>query len=123
MRPYLLEQTKWIWGLEGLWIPETVLPWGHAEDFVLKAPDAGQSGYFLPWDPGTAPYGKFQRYNGCVRFLFTSGLEICRHCLIYYRCSGDERFLRQEAYPMLRDVCRFTSGLLRRQADGRWQHP
>jgi hypothetical protein len=28
MKPYLLEQTKRMWGVEGLWIPETVLPWG-----------------------------------------------------------------------------------------------
>ena len=36
MRPYLRRQTETMWGLDGLWIPETVLPWGHAEDFVLK---------------------------------------------------------------------------------------
>jgi hypothetical protein len=28
--------------------------------------------------------------------------------------------LRQEAYPVVRDVCRFISGLLRQEADGRW---
>ena len=30
MKTYLLEQTKRMWGVRGLWIPETVLPWGHA---------------------------------------------------------------------------------------------
>lgn len=120
MRPYLLAQTKRMWGVDGLWIPETVLPWGHAEDFVLKAPDRAIGGHFLPWDPKTAPYGKFERYNGYVGFLFTAGLEICQHYLTYYRYGGDERFLRDEAYPVIRDVCRFISGLLRKGADGRW---
>jgi hypothetical protein len=120
MRPYLLEQTKRMWGVDGLWIPETVLPWGHAEDFVLEETGKARAGHFLPWDPEAARYGKFQRYNGYVGFLFTAGLEICHHYLTYYRYSGDERFLREEAYPMIRDVCRFISGLLRKEADGRW---
>jgi alpha-L-fucosidase 2 len=120
MRPYLLEQTKRMWGIDGIWIPETVLPWGHAEDLVLKASGAARSGHFLPWDPDTAPYGKFEQYNGYVGFLFTAGLEVCQHYLVYYRYSGDERFLREEAYPTIRDVCRFTSGLLRKEADGLW---
>jgi len=120
MRPYLLEQTKRMWGVDGLWIPETALPWGHAEDFVLKDTGQALAGHFLPWEPETAPYGKFERYNGYVGFLFTAGLEICHHYLTYYRYSGDERFLREEAYPMIRDVCRFISGLLRKGPDGRW---
>ncbi|MFV2069226.1 MAG: glycoside hydrolase family 95-like protein [Pirellulales bacterium] len=120
MRPYLLEQTKRMWGVDGLWIPETVLPWGHAEDFVLEDTGKVRGEHFLPWDPNTAPYGKFERYNGYVGFLFTAGLEICHHYLIYYRYSGDERFLREQGYPMIRDVCRFISGLLRREADGHW---
>ncbi len=120
MRPYLLEQTERMWGVEGLWIPETVLPWGHAEDFVLHLEGKAPAEYFLPWDPHTAPYGKFETYNGYVGFLFTAGLEICQHYLTYYRYSGDERFLREQAYPMIRDVCRFMSGLLRKGADDHW---
>ena len=120
MRPYLLEQTRRMWGLDGLWIPETVLPWGHAEDFVLKETGEARAEFWLPWDPRTAPYGKFERYNGYVGFLFTAGLEICHHYLTYYRYSGDEHFLREEAYPTLRGVCRFLSGLLRKGPDDRW---
>jgi hypothetical protein len=55
-----------------------------------------------------------------VGFLFTSGLELCHHYLTYCRYSGDEHFLHEEAYPMLRDVCRFVSGLMRKETDGRW---
>lgn len=120
MKPYLLEQTDRMWGIDGLWIPETVLPWGHAEDFVLNEPSEARAAHFLPWDPKTAPYGKFDRYNGYVGFLFTAGLEISEHYLAYWRYGGDERFLREEAYPMIRDVCRFISGLLRKEADSRW---
>jgi hypothetical protein len=120
MRSYLLEQTKRMWGVEGLWIPETTLPWGHAEDFVLKDTGKVRGGHFLAWDPENAPYGTFDRYNGYVGFLFTAGLEICHHYLTCYRYGGDDRFLREEAYPMIRDVCRFIAGLLRKEADGRW---
>lgn len=120
MKPYLLEQTKRMWGVDGLWIPETVLPWGHAEDFVLRDTGESRAEHFLPWDPKTAAYGKFDRYNGYVGFLFTAGLEICQHYLVYHRYSGDERFLRDDAYPIIRDVCRFVSGLLRKEADGLW---
>ena len=116
MQPYLMAQTKPVWGVEGLWIPETVLPWGHAEDLVLQ--DGPTNGYFLPWDPDHARYGKFHRYNGYVGFLFTAGLEVCHHYLLYYRYSGDEEFLRSEAYPTLRGVCQFVASLLHKEEDG-----
>ncbi len=116
MQPYLQAQTKQVWGVEGLWIPETVLPWGHAEDLVLQA--GPTDGYFLPWDPDQARYGKFRRFNGYVGFLFTAGLEVCHHYLLYYRYSGDEEFLRSEAYPTLRGVCQFLAALLRKENDG-----
>ena len=115
MRPYLAEQTKRMWGIPGLWIPETVLPWGHAEDFVFR--DDGHR-KLRPRDPKTTPSGRFDRYNPYVGYLFTAGLEICHHYLAYYRYSGDETFLRDEAYPVIRGVCQFTSGLLRKERDG-----
>ena len=119
MVPFLQEQTRVMWSLPGLWIPETVLPWGQVEDLVLKYP-----GEILGdndrWDPKTAPYGNFETFNPYVTFLFTAGLEICEHYLAYYRYSGDEVFLRQHAYPVLRGVCEFLCGLLRRGGDGRY---
>jgi hypothetical protein len=121
MQPYLFEQTRKMWGIEGLWIPETVLPWGHAEDWVLRDDPANPTlERFGHWDPSTAPYGLFERYNRYVGLLFTSGLEISEHYLTYYRYSGDEEFLRDEAYPTVREVCRFTAGLMREGDDGRW---
>ncbi len=116
MQPYLLAQTKQMWGVAGLWIPETVLPWGHAEDLVLQ--EGPTDGFFLPWDPDHARYGKFHRFNGYVGFLFTAGLEVCHHYLLYYRYSGDEEFLRSEAYPTLRGVCQFIASLLHKENDG-----
>ncbi|MHB8861843.1 MAG: DUF5703 domain-containing protein [Pirellulaceae bacterium] len=116
MQPYLRAQTKQVWGGEGLWIPETTLPWGHAEDLLLE--EGATDGFFLAWDPDNAPYGKFRRFNGYVGFLFTAGLEVCHHYLLYYRYSGDEEFLRAEAYPTLRGVCQFLAGLLRTENDG-----
>lgn len=121
MVPYLTEQTRTLWGLPGLWIPETVLPWGHAEDFLLK--DDGRTpvaAHFLRRDASKVPFGRFDRYNPYVGFLFTAGLEICQHYLAYYRYSGDEEFLRREAYPVIRGVCEFLAGLLRKESDGRY---
>ena len=116
MRPYLRRQTETMWGLDGLWIPETVLPWGHAEDFVLKVdgPVRGK----LTRDPQTIPYGRFERFNGYVGFLFTAGLEICHHYLEYHDYFPDAAYLRDEAYPVMREVCRFVAHLLRKEDDG-----
>ncbi len=121
MAPYLAEQTQKMWGLPGLWIPETVLPWGHAEDFVLKDSGPGKAVDYLHRRVAEKnPYGRFDLYNPYVGFLFTAGLEICQHDLVYYRYSGDEEFLRRGAYPVIRGVCEFLSGLLRKEADGRY---
>jgi alpha-L-fucosidase 2 len=119
MRPFLLEQTKKMWDVPGLWIPETVLPWGGVEDWALRATDAHSPG-FKHWDPASAPYGQFERYNPYVGFLFACGPELCWHYLAYYRFSGDEDYLADEAYPVVREVARFLSHLLRKGDDGRY---
>lgn len=118
MIPYLTVQTQKMWGIPGVWIPETVLPWGHAEDFALRDEGAGVSEYFHRWNPSTAPYGKFEFYNPYVGFLFTSGLEICHYYLTYYHYSGDKIFLHSQAYPIIRGTCEFISGILRKEDDG-----
>ena len=121
MADYLRVQTERMWGLPGLFIPETVTPWGHVEDWVLPAdPAAGVNGGFAPWDPETAPYGLFHHYNRFVGFLFTAGLEVCQHYLNYARYSGDDTFLHERAYPVIRDVSQFVTGLLRKGDDGRY---
>ncbi len=121
MLDYLTAQTEKMWGIAGLWIPETVLPWGHAEDWVLKDDGRGAAGHYLRWDPKTAPYGRFELYNPYVGFLFTAGLEVCHHYLTYVRYSGDEAFARDRAYPVVRGVCEFVAGLVRKGDDGRYQ--
>ena len=120
MRPYLQAQTERMWDLPGIWIPETVTPWGHAEDWVLHQQPPGTLAHdFPPWDPETAPYGKFHHYNPYIGFLFTAGLEACQHYLTYAYYSGDQGFLREQAYPMIRDVSAFVISLLRKGDDGR----
>ena len=120
MRPFLEAQTTTMWGVPGLWIPETVLPWGGVEDWVLREEDGTRGGFFTPWDPATAPYGKFHYYNQYVGFLLTCGPELCWHYLTYYQYSGDEDYLANEAYPVLRGVAEFLSHLLRQGDDGRY---
>jgi alpha-L-fucosidase 2 len=122
MVPYLTEQTRKMWDLPGLWIPETELPWGHAEDWLLKDDGRGPRKDY-DWHSRIAdkiPYGRFDFYNPYIGLLFTSGLEVCQHYLTYYRYTGDEAFLRQDAYPVIRGVCEFLAGLLHKEADGRY---
>ena len=120
MLPYLEAQTGAMWGLPGIWVPETVLPWGHAEDFVLAAKGGPLPPHYQRRDPARIPYGRFDAFNPYVGFLFTSGLELCHHYLTYYRYSGDEGFLRTQAYPMVKGVTEFVAALLRKEPDGRY---
>ena len=121
MRAYLAAQTERMWGLPGIWIPETVTPWGHAEDWILhQQPPGTITRHFHLWDPEARPYGKFHHYNAFIGFLFTAGPEVCHHYLTYARYSGDERFTREQAYPMIRDVSAFVISLLRKGDDGRY---
>jgi len=120
MAAYLKEQTRRMWGLPGLWIPETVLPWGHAEDFALTGDRGTVVNYFVRRTADKVPYGKFNLYNPYIGFLFTAGLEIAQHYLVYYRYSGDEEFLRRDAYPVIRGVCEFVSSLMKKESDGRY---
>jgi len=119
MVPYLEAQTEGMWGLPGTWVPETVLPWGHAEDFVLKGDPHEVQPTLHRWHPDQGPYGRFEWYNPYVGFLFTAGLEVCHHTLTYYRHAGDEAFRREQLYPMVRGVCEFICALLRQGDDGR----
>ena len=68
--------------------------------------------HWWQWDPDTAPYAKFRHYNPYIGFLFTAGLEVCHHYLTYARYSGDEAFLHEQAYPVVRDVCAFVASLV-----------
>ena len=107
-----------MWGLEGLWVPECYYPWGHTDDIVLK--DDGRD---LTWlwhrrDPAKIPYGMFELYNNHTGLIFTSGPEICHHFLTFFRYSGDQEFLRHQAYPFIRDVCEFMANILRQEVDG-----
>ncbi len=118
MLPYLERQTERLWGLPGLWVPETALPWGHAEDFSLR-PGVPVPGHYRPWDPRQQPFGRFAAYNPYVGLLFTAGLELCHHYLTFARYSGDETFLREQAYPILKGVSEFVAALFRYDERGR----
>lgn len=121
MVPYLKAQTERLWDLPGLWIPETVTPWGHAEDWIIDEHPADEvNDIFWSWDPETTPYGKFHHFNPYCGLLFTSGLVVCHYYLTYARYSGDEAFLHEHAYPVIRDVSLFVTSLLCKEDDGRY---
>ena len=118
MLPYLERQTERLWGLPGVWVPETALPWGHAEDFSLR-PGVPVPRHYQAWDPRRQPFGCFAAYNPYVGLLFTAGLELCHHYLTFARLSGDETFLREQAYPVLKGVSEFVAALFRQDERGR----
>jgi hypothetical protein len=120
MVPYLEKQTPKVWGISGLWVPETYLPWGHSRVVVLNDDGRKEDWLWKRRDPGKIPYGRFTFFNDHTGLVFTSGLEICHHFLTYYRYTEDEEFLRRQAYPFLRGVCEFLSLLLRKEEDGRY---
>jgi hypothetical protein len=120
MIPYLEKQTPKVWGIGGLWVPETYLPWGHSQVVVLNDDGRKEDWAWKRRDPQKIPYGRFTFYADHVAFIFTSGLEICHHFLAYYRYAEDEEFLRNHAYPFVRGVCEFISDLLRKESDGRY---
>lgn len=52
--------------------------------------------------------------------LASSGAELAVHAWWRYRYSGDVRWLRMHAYPLLRGVAEFYRSLARRDEDGLW---
>ena len=118
MRPYLRAQTRKVWDVEGLWVPECYYPWGHTDDIVLKDDGRDLSWLWHRRDPAKIPYGMFELYNNHTGLIFTTGPEICHHFLTFFRYSGDQEFLRSQAYPFIRDVCEFMANILRQEADG-----
>jgi len=117
---YLERQTNEVWGVEGIWVPECYLPWGHTNDVVLKDDGRDLSWLWFRRDPAKVPYGRFELYNNHTGLIFTSGLEISHHYLTYYRYSNDEEFLRDQAYPFIRGVCEFISNIVKKEEDGRY---
>ncbi len=120
MVPYMQQQTKKVWGVDGLWVPECYYPWGHTRDIVLKDDGRDLSWLWHRRQPEKIPYGLFDLYNNHTGFIFTSGLEVSHYYLAHYRYSGDEEFLRDQAYPFLRGVCEFISNILRQEDDGNY---
>ncbi len=55
-----------------------------------------------------------------ARFSFwpMAGGWLCRHLWEHYARGGDEDYLRQRAYPLMADACRFYLAWLREDADG-----
>lgn len=122
MLPYFKVQTEKMWGLPGLWFPETLFPWGHTMDFQLteQVDGYGVPGHFIRWHPESAPYGKFHWFNPYTGLHFTPGLEVCHNYLEYYDYSGDESFLKNNAYPVTKSVCEFFTHILQKRSDGRY---
>lgn len=55
--------------------------------------------------------------------LFTPGLQIALDMWRYWRHTGDEQFLAETAYPVMREACRFYLGMLKEESDGLFHLP
>jgi len=120
MVPYLEKQTVNVFGFDGIWVPETYLPWGHSTTILVEDNGKGEHGDWYRSDVRGVGYGQFTFFATHVGLIFTSGLEIAHHFLEYYRYSGDEGYLREQAYPFVRGVCAFIANLLQKEDDGRY---
>ena len=55
--------------------------------------------------------------------LFTPGLQVALDMWRYWRHTGDERFLKDVAWPLMREACRFYLDMLEKGDDGRYHLP
>ena len=55
--------------------------------------------------------------------LYTPGLQIALDMWRYWRYTGDETFLQETAWPVMREACTFYLNLLERGADRRYHLP
>ncbi|HOS03770.1 MAG TPA: DUF5703 domain-containing protein [Candidatus Hydrogenedentes bacterium] len=120
MVPFLEKQTQNVFGWDGIWVPETYAPWGMSSTLSITDDNAPENAAWFHSAERNVTYGRFSHFATHVGLIFTSGLEISHHYLAYYRYSGDEEYLRRQAYPFVRGVCEFICGLVRKEADGRY---
>ncbi|MFW6414250.1 MAG: glycosyl hydrolase family 95 catalytic domain-containing protein, partial [Verrucomicrobiota bacterium] len=81
-------------GKEGLFFPETMMMWGlyRNKDYGYERPGDFQAGLTL---------------NCYIRRYWQGGLELSTLMLDYLAHTGDERWWREQGYPIVRDVVRF----------------
>ena len=124
------------WGAKGAFYPETtpfdgpvVLP----DDVVAEYQDI----FFGRKDPKTMSARlrtlcSFESHLNCstisayakqyswISHVASSGAELAVQAWWRYRATGDVRFLRESAYPLLRETAEFYRSLVKKEGDGRY---
>ncbi|MCU0981438.1 MAG: discoidin domain-containing protein, partial [Pirellulaceae bacterium] len=85
----------------------------------------GVDGYYIPeWIPINVAAAKARRQiqppGGYTAFIFTVGLEVSLQAWWRYEFTGDERFLREHAYPLLKGSLDFYLNYAKKGADGKY---
>ncbi|MGC8738377.1 MAG: DUF5703 domain-containing protein [Candidatus Hydrogenedens sp.] len=86
-------RSKVYWGCEGIYMPETIYPWG-----LLRNRDYGFDRTGLKVGEITNPY---------IRWIWASGLELTLMMLDYYDFTKDDVFLKETLLPYAREIIRF----------------
>jgi hypothetical protein len=94
-------QTRSIFGIDGPAFRETQLFWGVSPDTDLVK----------------------QELHGGIHHNFSSSFEVCLLLEWYARATGDEQYLRQRVYPMVKAVLAMAMRWAKLESDGRchWQ--
>lgn len=85
----------------------------------------GVDGFYIPeWIPVNVSAPKSRRPikppGGYTAFIFTVGLEVGLQAWWRYEFSGDERFLREQAYPLLKGSLDFYLNYAKKGPDGKY---
>ena len=96
--PFVVEQTKAIFGIAAPAYCETQSFWGWSPDTDLTT----------------------GRTNRGVHHNFSNNLEVCLLMDWYWRASGNDTFLRTKFYPFLKEIIRFFRAYARLGEDGRY---
>lgn len=95
-------------GTCGFW--NDILP--HAEDYANRL--FGLRGAVYPWTPPVFDWSDYHRDgvtpNACYFELHNSAY-VAKMCYDYYRYTLDEHYLRQKAYPVIREIARMYASM------------
>ncbi|HEY3416686.1 MAG TPA: hypothetical protein VGM23_07360, partial [Armatimonadota bacterium] len=109
MLPKVKEQTKAYFGIDGAQYEETIM---------FNGQYASGKG---PKVTGDHPRLPTPKSYGATNMILSSSAEIAMQYWWYYLYTGDQTFLRDRAYPLMKDVATFYVNYLEQDANGVYQ--
>lgn len=80
-------------GVDGLWVPETMSWDGNADGTI---------------------------YSDYTKLIYSTGMEAAMNMYAQYRYTGDEAYLKDTVYPFMKEATKFYVGMLSKDADGKY---